>query len=693
MFSVLKDCFPSEMMPNYGVKVINNEYTSGDCALKTSMISSQSSSCSVETTPIHYPAASMEVDVVDGIEFLAWESLDDLNRYCVKVKYMGKEYERSNGPIIKRKRSSKSKKTSLAPKHQKVKHEIYNDLACNPIVSTHRLECLYKEYVDESIRAESKNKPKYILSPTMDENYVHNSLRALDSSLIKSRSTISTCGSSTTSITNGTLMELHRQRFNGNCNIRSSSTSSSTVATTPIAATANIKKEKISANDDEIVKYVDEDRINIGSPNQESDADITEMISRHSKREIRLPARYHQSGFLMGTQWVIPDYESTDKTSSSQGKRLKIAENNDHTYSLSNHQNLSSQSSLILPTSSSPSNTLSTSCSYYLIKPLNSCENQRLSTSSKHSQATSTPILSGKRNSASNSRNIDGHVKRSISTESVNTNITTATTTTTTNHNSNSNHNNSNNSRNSESGGELLNKVNVCKNNPSHSYQFKLHQEKLEKIQKLKQSGISDGSKDEQPINGKNNNNNIHTSSKINSRGNSSTGSCKKVITPYSRLSASSSRHSSSSCSASGANLSSPLKSSSKISPIKNDNNNNMIRLNHSNFNNTVTNIVLDPDSKDAKLKELREAYRLLFFENKPERKQEYLKTRIKPRVNKKAAVEEAIKTIENLTKKEKTLEYFKKLLTMWNRKLTIAAKVINDKGKHLSNKQKLVTL
>lgn len=621
------------MMASCGVKVVKEEYTNGDCALKTSMNSSQSSSA---TTPIHYPA-SMEVDVVDGIEFLAWETLDELNRYCVKPKYLGKDFERSNGPQVKRKRPLKSKKTSLTPKQQKVKHEIYTEV-CNPIISTHRLECLYNEYIDETLREEARNKPKYILSPTMDENHVNNSLRALDSSLIKSRSTMSTSASSTIAACNEIFRDSPRLRYNNgiNCNIKSTSTTTT--------ATATIKKEKISPEEMEDAKINADDHLHVASPGRECEADITEMISRHSKREIRLPARYHQSGFLMGTQWIIPDYESSDKT--AQSKRLKIEENNDHTYSLTNHQNSS-----VLPTSSSPSSTLST-CSYYLIKPLNSCENQRLSTSSKHSQATATSasIPAGKRSSATISRNIEGNVKRSISTESVN------------------------NNRSFDAGSEMLNKVNACKNNPSHSYQLKLHQEKLDKIQKLKQLGVCDGSKDEHSLSLTNNSN---------TKGSSSRESCKKLIT-YSRTSASSpSRHSSTSCSASAPSLASSLNSS-KVSPIKNDSNNNMVHHNHT--NNSVTNASSDSNSKDAKLKELREAYRLLFFENKPERKQDYQRTRIKPRVNKKAAVEEAIKTIETLTKRQKTLEYIKKVLTMWNRKLTIAAKVIDDKGKILSD-------
>ena len=37
--------------------------------------------------------------------------------------------------------------------------------------------------------------------------------------------------------------------------------------------------------------------------------DITKIISKHSKRDIRLPARYHESGILVGSQWILPNFE------------------------------------------------------------------------------------------------------------------------------------------------------------------------------------------------------------------------------------------------------------------------------------------------------------------------------------------------------------------------------------------------
>ncbi|KAI1301630.1 hypothetical protein HDE_02825 [Halotydeus destructor] len=44
---------------------------------------------------------------------------------------------------------------------------------------------------------------------------------------------------------------------------------------------------------------------------ESKEADIATIISRHSKRDIRLPARYHQSGLILGSQWVIPGFESS----------------------------------------------------------------------------------------------------------------------------------------------------------------------------------------------------------------------------------------------------------------------------------------------------------------------------------------------------------------------------------------------
>jgi len=71
----------------------------------------------------------------------------------------------------------------------------------------------------------------------------------------------------------------------------------------------------------------------------------------------------------------------------------------------------------------------------------------------------------------------------------------------------------------------------------------------------------------------------------------------------------------------------------------------------------------------------------LLYFENKPERRAECAQKGIKPRVNKREVVEEGIEVIEKLKKRDKQLEYLKKLLNMWNKKLNLAHKVIHEKG------------
>lgn len=50
--------------------------------------------------------------------------------------------------------------------------------------------------------------------------------------------------------------------------------------------------------------------------------DVATIISRHSKRDIRLPKRFHQSGIIVGNQWVVPGMETSDK----KGRRRLIEE-------------------------------------------------------------------------------------------------------------------------------------------------------------------------------------------------------------------------------------------------------------------------------------------------------------------------------------------------------------------------------
>lgn len=70
----------------------------------------------------------------------------------------------------------------------------------------------------------------------------------------------------------------------------------------------------------------------IKNESNEEEYDITRIISKHSKRDIRLPARYHESGILVGSQWILPNFEEhknrivntgTGKKQSSTGKLTK----------------------------------------------------------------------------------------------------------------------------------------------------------------------------------------------------------------------------------------------------------------------------------------------------------------------------------------------------------------------------------
>lgn len=55
--------------------------------------------------------------------------------------------------------------------------------------------------------------------------------------------------------------------------------------------------------------------------NEEEGYDITRIISKHSKRDIRLPARFHESGILVGSQWILPDYDENKSRTASNRKQ------------------------------------------------------------------------------------------------------------------------------------------------------------------------------------------------------------------------------------------------------------------------------------------------------------------------------------------------------------------------------------
>ena len=61
-----------------------------------------------------------------------------------------------------------------------------------------------------------------------------------------------------------------------------------------------------------------------GRYRKDREADLAKIIAmgNRSKRQIRLPSRFHESSLLMGNQWIIPDYDSKGKT----GKRRLLEE-------------------------------------------------------------------------------------------------------------------------------------------------------------------------------------------------------------------------------------------------------------------------------------------------------------------------------------------------------------------------------
>jgi len=89
-----------------------------------------------------------------------------------------------------------------------------------------------------------------------------------------------------------------------------------------------------------------------------------------------------------------------------------------------------------------------------------------------------------------------------------------------------------------------------------------------------------------------------------------------------------------------------------------------------------------EPSVFGKEIYELKELYRNLFFINRPERRPYYQKMGMKPRVNKQLALEEAIDVIEKEEKKLRQLQYAHKLSILWQRKLHLCKKVITGETK-----------
>ncbi|XP_053208556.1 uncharacterized protein LOC128392546 [Panonychus citri] len=502
-----------------------------------------------------------------------------------------------------------------------IKHEIFNNL-CDPSIDAQQFSCLYNDYLQARFKEEEKNKYKFTLPKSMDENFINLSLNALDSSLVKEK---------------------------------------------PSFKVEKIKKELKNGTEDEDIS--DDYHSKKGSFDKipetgENVTDLTEMISRHSKREIRLPARYHQSGILMGSQWIIPDYGQDERTPK---KRIKIEEVDEskpqietqmrtqtsvihHKSEQLQRQPLSQpqiqpqhnlQASVNPQSSPSPQPQLQQKSQpqqnpppllhkHSHFKPLYSCENQRI-------------IFP-----TSNSSNLDrtSEDDKSLSSDLFNepresvTNVD-----------------------------DLPNLNSPTKTCPSHVSQLKLHQEKLERLQLLRK---------QQEICGKFRDNNstvINNSSKDYPYQESTVDMIMSIVSPADRSELNNIDAPPSPPFCASPELSLQNSQSSSMVPILNPNSSRSSSDSPTPMDNSDV-----QDQKSPRQQQLRQLYRDLYFENRPERKLIHAKSRIKPRVNKKSEVEEAIKVIEKLNKRNKQLDYIKSLLIMWNKKLVLAAKVINDK-------------
>lgn len=581
-----------------------------------------------------------------------------------------------------------------------IKHQIFSDL-CNPTVDTHQLSCLYDDYLQDRLREEEENKYKYAVPISMDESYVNSSLNALDSSYIKE---------------------------------------------TPCIQIENIKKEltpDIDVAGDSENKQESPSKLSVIA---ESDADVMEMSGKQ-KREIRLPARYHQPGHLMGSQWVMTEHNSDDKLPKKRmrlegvfdAKNSHSLEQNIRSFTLSSepsahllqqdqphrdysqnqeqlppqHQPLQQYQPLqqqqvlqqqplqqqplqqqplqqqplqqqplqqqplqqhplqqqplqqqplqhhilqlqslqqkpllqqFIPVHQLLHQTIQQAQQQELLnqplqyqshlKPLYSCENQRiipysaitinLDRTKEEEKSLSSDLYHESRESVTNVKDVP----------------------------------------------KLSSTNKVC---PSHFSQLRLHHEKLERIQLLrKQQEIG-----------------------VKMRGNTFDAITENILKDHPYVNQNVYQNVSQAINIVSPTIQSvtnnivliPSSSLSSCSSISHFNQQSLSTTNdsfneeQSSNNSSNPNMDTSDPQKNAKLQELRQLYRDLYFENKPERRLIYAKSRIKPRVNKKAEVEEGIRVIEKLTKREKQLEYIKTLLTMWNKKLTLAAKVISDKG------------
>ena len=73
--------------------------------------------------------------------------------------------------------------------------------------------------------------------------------------------------------------------------------------------------KEIKQKQTQVVEPDDKQQQKKKNRNEEEGYDITRIISKHSKRDIRLPARFHESGILVGSQWILPDFDENKSRS------------------------------------------------------------------------------------------------------------------------------------------------------------------------------------------------------------------------------------------------------------------------------------------------------------------------------------------------------------------------------------------
>ena len=443
----------------------------------------------------------------------SWSSLHKLkrNEKCLKSSNDIEDEEEFTYNLLNDNfnRKSKGRLKKDGTFYKKVNYPIICDISVCCLNSSH-LEALFCEYMIKRERMKKCSSNCNFKNMMLSEKQVKYALSALHKSLTTSRVVKSKSALKTTNQS--------KRRLSTNSDKSSSSVSSSSCL--------KDQPKVVKSNEDV--------------------ADLASLISRHSKREIRLPARYHDSGLILGNSWISPEYDSP------QRKRKVRRVSQDSFY---NTSSLSSSRSKVnsskLPTTNNirnPSTSLSSSSSSSTFNLKNSKGKSTILDSGSDKKMLTPPI-----------RLMSS--KSYLKDEQTNLKLNSSTS---------------------------CNKNNLIKNNNNNNFTRAQQREEASCLTQV--------------------------SGQISSR---------------------------------------------EISDSQN----------------------LDETSKNLKLMQLRELYRRLYFENKPERRAECAQKGIKPRVNKREVVEEGIEVIEKLKKRDKQLEYLKKLLNMWNKKLNLAHKVIHEKG------------